>query len=104
MTETSSIIDASKYRVQLLNEENYYICSNKLELILRGKGLWRILTGEETWQLEATSVEVLNEESPEQTTLNTTRTVPSESFIEVRKFERRKDTALTTILLTIEDT
>lgn len=87
MTESPSIIDASKIRVQLLNKENYYIWSNKLELILRGKGLWEIVNGTEL----APATESTSESS------TTTATVNS------KKFQQRKGRALTTILFNVED-
>lgn len=52
-----------------------------MELVLRGKGLWEIGTGDEIFPAEpGTTTENLN------------------------KFNRRRDVAVTTILLTIEDT
>ncbi len=52
--------------------------SNKIELVLRGKGLWKLVTGDE-------QEPVAGDES------------------EIAKFAKRRDVAVTTILLSIEE-
>lgn len=91
--EFSSIIDYSKLRVPLLKEENYYIWSKKIELILRGKALSEIVTGEEN----SPSTTDSTSESGKHSTSTAVSTV-------AQKYQQRKDTALMKILLTIEDT
>lgn len=97
MSESSSIIDASKVRVQLLNVENDYIWSNKLELILRGKSLLEIVTGDEKPPFTDSVSETTASEQGEPVASTTDPTV-------AKKYQQRKDTALTTFLLTNEDT
>ena len=69
-------VDTSRYRVPALTADNYFMWSHKVELILRGKGLWDIVSGKET--------------------------APSDDT-ERTNYERRRDVALTNIILTIDD-
>ena len=73
----SEKVGVRKYQVEPLNSGNYYIWSRKIELVLRWKGLWTIVTGEE--------------EEPERDSKD------------LRSFRQRKDQALSTILMAIED-
>lgn len=74
--DETDTVDTSRYRVQPLSSDNYFLWSRKMEIILRSKGLWNIVSGTE---LEPTA----DEEKP--------------------KYQRRKDVALTNLLLTIDD-
>ena len=71
-------VDTSRYRIKPLSTTNYYSWSNKIELVLRGKGLWKLVTGDE--QEPAAGDESV-----------------------IAKFARRRDVAVTTILLSIEE-
>ena len=71
-------VDTSRYHIQPLSSENYYMWSNKVEIVLRGKGLWNIVTGEE---LPPTS----------------------DNADALQKYMRRRDVAVTNLLLSIED-
>ena len=78
MDETiSELIDTSRYRFPALTADNYFIWSHKLEVVLLGKGFWGIIEG--------------TEQEPE-------------AIAEKAMFIRRRDMALTNILLTIDDT
>lgn len=72
-------VDASRYHIKALTAENYYIWSNKMEIVLRGKGLWEIVTGTEHQQAQ-------------------------DDADAKKKFEQRQDIAVTNLFLTIEDT
>lgn len=76
MTDLPDTVDTSRYQVERLNATNYFLWSRKIELVLRGKGLWGFISGDE--------------DEP------TTET-------EKAKYLRRKDMALSNLLLTIED-
>ena len=78
MTDSTDTVDMSRHRIERLSPKNYYLWSKKLELVLQGKGLWGIVSGEELPPPE---------ERPE----------------DLKKFQRRKDTALSDVLLSIED-
>ena len=73
----SEKVDVNKYQVEPLNPGNYYIWSRNIELLLRSKGLWTIVTGEEE--------------------------KPARDSKDLRSYRQRKDQALTTILMAIED-
>ena len=75
-TYVSTGIDLGKFKLPLLTTTNYYIWSRKMGLVLRSKGLWGIVNG--------------NEKKP---------TVAAE----IPKFEQRSDIALSTILLLVHD-
>ena len=76
MTELK--VDTSRYHIKALTAENYYMWSNKMEIVLRGKGLWGIVNGNET--------------------------LPAAASAEVQsKFEQRCDVAVTNLLLSIDD-
>ena len=76
--KTTLLVDASRFKVEHLNINNYFLWSRKLELVLRGKALWRLVSGDEK--------------------LSGTEDEKSKA-----SFERRKDVALKTILLSIAD-
>ena len=73
---TSFGLDLAKFRVPLLTSSNYYLWSRKLELILRSKGLWQIVSGKETRPTDET---------------------------QSLKFDQKNDIALSTILLLVHD-
>lgn len=75
--DRSSVVDVNKIRLPLLTSTNYFLWSRKIELVLRSKGLWSIVDGCE---------------SP-----------PEGSGESLRKFDRRKEIALSTILLLVHD-
>lgn len=75
--ELDDLFELSKLRVPLLNSGNYFIWSRKLELVLRGKGLWELVKGEEI--------------------------VPNVDSTEWKPYDRRKDIALSTILLLVNE-
>ena len=75
--EKNETVDTSRYRIAALNSENYYTWACKIELVLRGKGLWSILNG--------------------------TETEPNKDDTKWEKIIRRRDTALSTILLAIDN-
>lgn len=103
MTEPTCTIDVSKFRVQLFNEENYYIWSNQLELILRGEELWIVVTRDETAPSTKATVGQSTGRTERETAPNATTTAPSVTSTELIKFQQRKYTALKTVLLKIED-
>ena len=69
-------IDINRYRIKPLKSESYYVWAWKMKLILKGKGLWQIVTGVER---------------------------EPEAISEKRKFLLRKDLALKMILLAISE-
>ena len=77
MTDSTDTVDRSLHRIGRLNRNNYYLSFKKMELVRRGKGIRGIVSGEELPLLE---------ERPE----------------DLKKFQRRKDTALSDVLLSIE--
>ena len=78
MTDSTDTVDKIRHRIERLNPNNYYLWSKKLKLVLRGKGLWGIVSGEELPPPE---------ERPEN----------------LKKFQRRKHMALSDVPLSIED-
>lgn len=44
---SSVLVDTSRFKVEHLNVNNYFLLSKKLELILRRKGLWKLVAGDE---------------------------------------------------------
>ena len=78
MMDSTDTVDTSRHLIERLNPKNYYLWSKKMELVLRGKRICGILSGEELPP---------QEESPE----------------DLEKFRHRKDTALSDVLLSIED-
>ena len=74
-----SRIDIARHKIKALNSTNYSIWSKKMQLLLRGKGLWDIVTGKEV----APCTDTQNED--------------------YKTFVQRRDVALTDILLSIED-
>ena len=78
MDDGESRVDPSGYRLEKLTSRNYYLWSCKMEVLLRGKGLWGIVSG--------------TEKRPE-----------SSDIEKVNKYQRRQDLALTNILLCIDD-
>ncbi|PXF46855.1 hypothetical protein BWQ96_03384 [Gracilariopsis chorda] len=40
------VFDVANLRIPLLIVENYFMCSRTVELVLRSKGVWRIVSGE----------------------------------------------------------
>lgn len=89
MTESKIVdtVDTSRYRIEPLTASNYFMWSRKMEIVLRGKGLWDIVSGNEEEPL------VDGAESGQATT------VPNALL----KFRRRQDVALTNLLLTVDD-
>lgn len=71
--------DSTKLSVEKLNVTNYYIWSNKLELVVRGRGLWGFTNGTEQIPGEPQGADAL------------------------KKYLLRKDQAISLILLPIED-
>lgn len=41
-------VDIARHKIRPLNTVNYSIWSKKMQLLLRGKGLWCIVCGKET--------------------------------------------------------
>lgn len=46
--EPESTVDTSKFHIAKLNATNYFLWSKKIEIVLRGKGLWDVVFGKET--------------------------------------------------------
>lgn len=74
---SDSKVDIARRRIEPLHAKNYYSCSQTMRILMRGKGLWKILAGEE--------------ESP-----------GLEDPTVLTKYERGCDVALTDILLSID--
>ena len=72
-------VDSSRYHIKPLSEENYFMWSNKMEIVLRGKGLWGIVTGDEAPPSAEANADAVD------------------------KYNRRRNVAVTNLLLTIED-
>ena len=70
------IVDTSRYRVASLTLVNYYLSAHNMEFILRAKGVWRIVAENER---------------------------PPSDAAHLERYERRRDLALTNIVLTIDD-
>lgn len=47
MTELSEKEAKTKFRVAKLDATNDWICSKKMEAVLRGKDLWNVVSGDE---------------------------------------------------------
>lgn len=103
LTEMFLIIDASKFRFQCLEEENYYIWSRRLELNLFGEGRWEIVKREEMAFLDNPSTKQSTPGTAPSTTSRAASTKPSATSNKVKTFEQGKDIALTTILFEGED-
>ena len=71
-------VDIARHKFQPLNSTNYSVWSRKMQLLLRGKGLWSIVSGTE-------------------------RIPPETDLIATSQYVHRKDVALTDIILSIED-
>ena len=79
LQQTTLLVDTSRFKFERAFERMQLILwSRKLELVLRGKGLWRLVFGDE-------SISGTDDEKSK------------------ASFERRKDVALTTILLSVDD-
>lgn len=74
--ESHDFVDTTRFRIPILKDDNYFTWCHKMEFVLRSKGLWDIVNGTET--------------AP-----TTTAELPS--------FRRRRDTALSHIIITIDD-
>ena len=72
------MVDIVRHKIQPVNTTNYSISSKKLQLLLRGKGLWDTVIGQDVFPASG---------SPDTQ----------------RRFQQRADLALTDILLSIED-
>lgn len=72
-----SPLEVSKLWLPLLNSDNYFMWCRKLELVLRGKGLWQIASEEEG--------------------------EPSRESENWKSLCRRKDIALSTVLLLVDE-
>ncbi|PXF46064.1 hypothetical protein BWQ96_04164 [Gracilariopsis chorda] len=70
------LFDAAKLRIQQLNADNYFMQSHKVQLVLRAKDVWRLVTGTE---------------------------VKPETDAAMLKFETRRDTAFSCILLSVHE-
>ena len=81
---SDSKVDIVRHKLPLLGPTNYFIWSRKIELLLRGKGLWAIVEG--------------SEDAPTGTGVDGAITEKDQCH-----YQRRKDVALSDILLTIED-
>ena len=44
---SESRFDIARHRIQSLNASNYSIWSKKMQLLLKGKGLWGLVSGDE---------------------------------------------------------
>ena len=69
--------ETSRYQVKPLSTENYFLWSNKMEVLLRGKGLWEIVIGDEM--------------------------EPRGDDAALKKFRIRRDRATTCLLMSIEE-
>lgn len=74
----TEMADTSKFKIDVLRNDNYFMWSRKMKLILRAKGVWNIVNGVET--------------TPEES-----------STSEMSRFERKHDIALTNLVLSIDD-
>lgn len=70
------VVDTSRYRIPALSAENYYMWAHKMDFVLRSKGVWGIVSGREIAPTDETKLKL---------------------------YERRRDVALTIIILTIDD-
>ena len=80
VSDNDDQVEVDQFWIQNLSTSNYFLWSRKIEIVLRGKGLWKIVSGEEI--------------GPD------TSTATGE---EMEKFYQRRDRALTTLLFTIDD-
>ena len=78
MTESTDAGEPMRYQIEKLSPDNYFLWSRKIELVLRSKGLWGIVSGDE-------------------------RKPSEDKTEELAKFNRRKDLALSHLLLTIDN-
>ena len=78
VTMNQTRVDIARHKIQPLSSTNYSVWSKKMKLLLRGKGLWTIVSG--------------IERPPPET--------DSSAFL---LYTQRKDVALTDIILSIED-
>ena len=72
----NELIDTSRFRIPALKDDNYFTWCHKMEFVLRSKGLWDIVEGTEPKPTDAA---------------------------QILRFKRRKHTALSHIILTIDD-
>ena len=80
VSDNDDKVEVDRFRIQKLSTSNYFLFLRKIEIVLRGKGIWKIVSGEET--------------GPD------TSTATGE---EMENFYQRRDRALSTLLLTIDD-
>ncbi|KAI0559809.1 gag-polypeptide of LTR copia-type [Gracilaria domingensis] len=76
--DMSSLVDIQKVKLPVLNSSNYFMWSKKIQLVLKSKGLWSIVSGVE--------------QAPDIT-----------DDVAHKRFSRRRDTALSTILLLVDE-
>lgn len=41
------MVDTGRFKIDLLRSDNYFMWSSKMHLVLRSKGVWKILLNEE---------------------------------------------------------